>query len=524
MIKKIFSVQSHSITGAAIIIGAASFISRFVGLVRDRMFTHYFGAGDILDAYYAAFRVPDFIFNLIIVGALSAGFIPVFIEVWERDKPKAWEITNSIMNLVFILMGIASIALMIFARPVMHVVTPGFTGEKFDLVVQLTRIMLLSPVILGLSGVVSTVLHSFKHFLIFSLAPIIYNLSIIVDLLLFVPRFGVAGLAYGVILGACLHLAIQIPSLLQHGYHYKPIIKLRDVFVRKVLSLIVPRTFGLATQQINFLIIDSLASTLAAGSIAIFYLAHSLYYVPIGLIGYSFSLAAFPVFAEYIAARNPDGLAKHFARTVSQILFLIIPFMILCIVLRAQIIRVAFGSGKFDWTDTILTADTLAILSISLVAHCIMLLAARALYALQDTKMPFIASALGVITNLTTALALKPTFGILGLALALSLALIVQCSFLWLTLRAKVGSLNEGLIMKKLLKITLAAAGMALVTQKLKYPISELVDMTRLWGIIVQGGISGTIGFIVYGLICHLLKLEEMTLLRNRLMVRGQKN
>lgn len=284
----------------------------------------------------------------------------------------------------------------------------------------------------------------------------------------------------------------------------------RDHDFKRMIGLIIPRTFSLATGHLSFVILDSMASTLPSGSITIFYLAYNLHYIPVGLVGQAFALAAFPVFAASAAEKNYVELAKQVARVIRQILFLVIPSMVLMIILRAQMVRVAYGTGKFNWENTGLTADVLGILILSLAAQCIMLVVIRALYALQDTWITFWVSSLGVLLTVILGYVSKTHFGLLGLAGALSLILIIQCAVLWMVLRHKLGSLHEVSILGALAKITLATTAMAFVAQGIKGPVANFVDMTRLWGILSQGLISGTLGVLVYGAICALLGLEEI--------------
>lgn len=516
VLNKIFSSQSRSITGAAIILGAASLLSRIVGLVRDRTFAHLFGAGDVLDAYYAAFRIPDFLFNLLLAGAISVGFVPVFLAVWKKNQNEAWRLTNGLLTLAALALGGTSLLMMIFARPLVQLITPGFGGAKLELTIQLTRIMLMSPLVLGLSGVVSSVLHSFKNFALFAVAPLLYNLSVIVSALWLVPFLGPVGLAWGVVIGGVLHLGIQLPALIAHGWRPRLVLAWAGE-VRTIISLVIPRTFSQAAQQVNFLIVDRTASTLATGSLAMFYLAHNLYYVPIGLIGQSFAVAAFPALAALAAEKNWVEFKNHFSRTVRQVLFLVLPLLVLFIILRIQIVRVALGSGAFNWEDTVITADTLGLLTMSLAAHCLFLIIARALYALQDTWRPFIISVIGVITTALLSSPLAGQWRLEGLATALSIAIIIQCALLWVVLHRRLNGLNEKTLVIALAKMSVGLAVAAIIAQSLKTPIAAVVDMTRLWGILSQGAICGTVGVLTYGLVCHWLKLEEMTLFKQSL-------
>lgn len=509
--KNFLTRQSHTITGAAILLGLASFLSRIIGLLRDRVFVHLFGAGDIVDAYLAAFRIPDFIFNLLLAGALTAGFVPIFLELWHKDPERSWALTNRVFRMIALVMGIAGLIGFIAAPHLVPLITPGFEGEKLRLTIQLTRIMMVSPLLMGLSGVLSGVLHARRQFTAFAFAPLIYNLTIIASAVFLVPHIGPQGLAWGVALGALLHCGVQFSAVLGSGWSMQQVLSWRDRDFKRMISLIIPRTFSLATGHLSFVILDSMASTLPSGSITIFYLAYNLHYIPVGLVGQAFALAAFPVFAASAAEKNYAELGKQVARVIRQILFLVIPAMVLMIILRAQMVRVAYGTGKFNWENTGLTADVLGILILSLAAQCIMLVVIRALYALQDTWITFWVSSLGVLLTVAVGYVAKAHFGLLGLAGALSLILIIQCAVLWMVLRHKLGSLHEMAIIGALAKITLACAAMAFVAQGIKEPVANMVDMTRLWGILSQGLISGTLGVLVYGAICALLGLEEMT-------------
>ncbi|PLX28770.1 murein biosynthesis integral membrane protein MurJ [Candidatus Parcubacteria bacterium] len=523
MIKRFLNRQSHTITGAAIIIGAASFVSRIIGMLRDRLFAHHFGAGDVMDAYYAAFKIPDLVYNLLIVGALSAGFIPVFVELLTKDKKQAWRVTNAVINILGILLVIVCGIFVIFTPGLMRLLVPGFEGEKFEMTVTLTRIMFLSPILLGISSVISGVLQSFRAFLVYSLTPIMYNLGIIIGITILVPMFGIRGLAYGVILGALLHLIIQVPSLIQNGFRYQALFLWKDKYVRKIGALMIPRTLGMATRQINFLVITIIASTLASGSIAIFSFADNLQSVPSGIVGVSFGIAIFPTLARLAAHGNHKKMSKRIADTTRQILFLIIPLTIIFLLLRAQIVRVVLGTGEFDWNATVLVANALAFFSISLFAQSLIPLLARSFYALQDTWTPLVIGLISAGANIGAAIYLSGIYGITGLVAGYSFSMVLQMALLWILLHFKLGYLHEKKIIITLLKISIAAFFMALSIQLLKYPIAQIVDMQKFWGILIQGALSGTIGLLVYGFICNQLKLREMRLFQESLKKRWLK-
>ncbi len=513
MIKKILSYQSKTLTGAALVLGFASLLSRVVGVVRDRILAHQFGAGVELDIYTAAFRIPDFIYNLLIVGALSAGFIPLFLEIYNKDKKKAWEFTSRVLNITLIFVGILSLIFYFFTPEILTFLLPGFSEQERIRTAELTRVMLLSPVLLGLSAVVSSVLQSIRSFFIYSLAPILYNIGIILGAIFFVPHFGLMGLAYGVIIGAFFHFLIQIPVLLKAGFHYSPKISLTDTNIKKLSRTMIPRTLTLASVQVTTLFITSFASLLGAGSIAVFNFANNIYSLPVGIIGVSFAIAVFPTLSEYAATKDLEGFRTQLSLTIRQILFFIVPLTILFILLRAQIVRVLLGTGQFNWENTIATATTVGLFSISLFSQCLLALFNRAFYALQNTKTPLYIALVSMGLTAVLSFYFKNIYGVAGLALGISLGSIFQVILLWMALKQKLGNIDEKNILISIFKISFASVLLGIVTQNLKYPISLFVNMDTFGGIFLQGLIAGLAGLLVYGLICFLLKLTEMQLL-----------
>ncbi len=503
---------SKSVASAAFVITMAGLASRLLGLLRDRFLASTFGAGDILDAYYAAFRVPDLIYNLLIVGALSAAFIPVFTGLLSKEKEEeAWELTNGILNLIVFCILAFSFLFALFAPFLMRVITPGFPEEKMDMVVMFTRIMFLSPLFLGISGIFGGVLTSFKKFLIYSLAPLFYNLGIIGGIFIFVPFFGPIGLVWGVVLGALMHMLVQYPAVKHSGFKYDFILfkALKNKHVREVLRLMVPRTLGVAVTQISLTVVTIFASTLAVGSLAIFNFAQNLQSVPLGLFGISFAIAVFPTLSQYAAKENYDDFVKAFSQTFRQILFFVIPLSALILVLRAQIVRVVLGSGQFDWNDTTLTFQCLAIFVLSLFAQSTIPLLARSFYALHNTKTPFYIALLTEAFNIVAILLLIGRFQLVGLVMAFSLASVVQMLMLLFMLRSRFEYLDDKNILLAVSKISLAAFLAGVDTQSAKYLIGPQVDMNTFFGVFTQLAGAGMVGVLVFGGACYLLKLEE---------------
>jgi len=529
MLRNIFKRQINSITIAAALVAFSSLASRFLGVVRDRILAGQFGAGTTLDIYYAAFRIPDLIFNMIVLGALSAGFIPIFTSVIKNmggddkkgnndkvenkdDGPvsnkEAWDLANNVLNFLLLGIGLLSLFGIIFAPALTRLITPGFSPEQQAATASLTRIMFLSPLFLGISGILGGVLQSFKRFLIYSLAPIFYNLGIIIGALFFVKWWGLSGLAWGVVFGALLHMAVQIPTVYHLGFRYRPKIKWPDVNTSKIGKMMVPRTLSLAISQINLVIVTALASNLASGSLAVFNFANNLQSFPIGIFGISFAIAAFPSLAA--SAFDKEKLISNFSNTFRQILFFIIPATVLMIALRAQIIRVILGTGHFDWQDTVLTMNTLGFFALSLFAQATIPLLVRVFYARQNSTTPFLIGIVTVAVNTILAMYLAPRFGITGIALAYSIDNILNFILLWLWLYFTVGHLDIGNILISALKLTasaLAAGGAAQVTKVLVWPF---IDMTKFSGVFIQLVAAGSVGILVYLGFCYLFGSEEL--------------
>lgn len=519
MIKKLFSGQINSITIAALLIALSSLVSRFLGILRDRILAGQFGAGDTLDIYYASFRIPDLMYNLIILGALSAGFIPILTKLISdykgegglfglRSNQAAWDLTNNVLNILsMFLLGLSLVGI-VFSPILTKLIAPGFSPEKQALTSDLTRIMFLSPIFLGVSSILGGILQSFKRFFVYSLSPIMYNVGIIIGALYLVPIWGMYGLAWGVAIGAFLHMLIQVPAVLRLGYRYSFKLNFKDDNTRQIGIMMIPRTLSLAINQINFIVITIIASTLVGGSLAVFNLANNLQSFPIGIFGLSFAVAAFPALSA--VAFDKKKLVNNFSNVFRQILFFIVPATVLLLTLRAQIIRVILGTGQFDWNDTILTINTLGYFSISLFAQASIPLLIRIFYARHDSKTPFYIGLFCVLINIFLSLFFNKTMGVAGLALAFSVANILNFILLWITLKFEVGEMDEVKILYSAIKFSLAALSCGIAVQVMKILVWPFIDMTKVWGVLAQGLAAGFFGIFIYILVCSLLKSEEL--------------
>ncbi len=552
MIKKLFNSQSKTITSAAIILAAASLTSQFLGLMRDRILAGRFGAGDELDIYFASFRVPDLIYNLLVVGALTAGFIPVFTAYWQRSKKQItnfsspqmrgglkrgveggevhlndtspspssteegrisddpWYLANDLLNIVSFGLIIACGLAAIFASRIVPLIAPGFDPQKIHQTINLTRIIFLSPIFLGISGVFSGISQSFKHFIAFSLAPIFYNLGIIFGALFLTKYFGIYGLGLGVIIGAFLHMLVQILPAASFGFRYQFILDFKNKGIRRIAKLMIPRTFSLGLSQLNFLALTIIASTLASGSLAVFNFAYNIYTFPLGLVAGSFAIAAFPTLTHWAHRKDWPNFAKSFSSAFRQILFFIIPAAALFIVLRAQIVRVILGTGRFNWNDTILTINALQFLTLGLFADGLVLLLIRGFFALEDTKTPFVLGIFDTLIRVICAYVFARYFGVAGLAIGFTFGCVVYFILLWFFLQRKVGDLDKRAIFSSTVKILFASILAGLTAYLALHIFAHLVNMKTLLGIFTQGLVAGLLGIFVYIVAGLILRSEEM--------------
>lgn len=509
--------ESRSLVGAATLVGSLSLVSRLIGFVRDRILLGHFGAGDVLDAYYAAFKVPDLLFSLLVVGSLSAGFIPFFTAHYNRtfQQGKAWDFLNNVLNIIAVSMLAISGVLFFFTPQIAELVAPGFDPVKQALVADYTRVMLLAQCLLAVSAMFGGALQSMKRFLLFSLAPIFYNVGIIAGAVWLTPWLGNIGLAWGVVLGAFLHLCVQLYGVLHAGYRYAWRFDVNDAETRGMVKLTGPRIVGIGVTQLNFVLLTILASTLTAGSVTIFQVAYNIQFFPVGIIGIAYAIAVFPTLVDHAERRDMSSFVSSFSDAARQVLFFMVPMTVVFLALRAQVVRVVAGAGAFDWEATILTADTLAFFTLSFAAQSLNALLARAFYALHDTMTPLVAGLVAELMAFVSALAFIGPFGVRGLGMAFTLSAFVNTVLLWVPLRKQTTSLDELHIVRSLFKITVAGLACLLVTQTLKPLFVSVFSLNTFIGVLFQGLFAGGFGLLAYVGVVHVLKSEEWISVRD---------
>lgn len=512
MVKKVSSLlhKKNSIAGASIILIVTLTLSNLLGVVRDHFLTQKIPT-DILSVYYAAFRIPDLIFNILILGAITSAFIPIFTNLVAKEKEdEAWGVAASIVNIAFIFLIILSVLLAIFMPLITPLVVPGFTAEKQSMTTDLARIMLFSPIFFGLSYIFGGILNSYKRFLVYSLSPLVYNLAIILGTILFADKFGIVAVSFSVIIGAFLHCLIQLPVAIRLGFRFQWKILWQHWGVKRIGILMIPRAIALGANQIMLLIFTGIASGLGGYSIAVYNLADNIQTMPMVVFGTSFATAVFPALAESVSRDHFDDFSKQIKKVTKTILFFMIPMVIMLIMLRAQIVRLILGSGHFGWEQTISTADTLALLAVSLVFTGLTPLFSRAFYALHNTRTPMIITLISVAISIVLGKILSTKYGVEGLALGYSTGSIIACLALYFSLRKPAKLDNEKELLWFIGKILIAGVIMAFALEELKYFVAKFVDMQRAWGVAVQAGISLAGGLSVYWLVTWLFGLDEL--------------
>ena len=384
---RFFKVEAAGVHQTALLLALMNIINGVLGLLRDRFLAAEFGASRSLDIYYAAFRLPDILFSLSLFFIASTAFIPLFIAREEESPRKAQEFFDSLVTIFVIAMIIAIAIVYRYMPQIIPFMVPGFSTDEITSTVMLSRIMLFSPLFLGFSSLISGVIQSSKRFFAYAIAPLFYNIGIIIGVIVFLPVWGIAGLAYGVVFGAALHMIVQVPTLLLIRAFPRLRVKL-EARPFDIISYSFPRACALSLNQVSLLVLTAIASTLGVGTIAIFNLSHNLFALPLTIIGLSYSIAAFPTMAELVLKDEKTLFFRQFTNALRHILFWTVPATMLFVVFRAHIVRLVLGTGAFAWLDTHLTIASLFLFSLAIVTQSIVTLAVRAYYALGRIREP----------------------------------------------------------------------------------------------------------------------------------------
>lgn len=532
-ILRIFGKEFGNINQAALLLGSFAFLSQILGLFRDRSIAHFIGPSPMLDAYYAAFRIPDLVFISIASLASITVLIPFIASRMsgETITEQAKKFMNDVFTVFLSAMVLVSVLIFFLMPHIVSITAPGFSPEMKIKVIELSRIMLLSPILLGLSNLFGTITQLFRKFLLYSLSPLFYNFGIIIGVLFIYPIFGIYGLAMGVVLGALMHFLIQNFASSSCGFRFRFSKLINFTDIKKVVLISLPRTLGLSLNNIALIAIVAFASFLTSGSISIFNFSFNLQSVPLGIIGLSYAVAAFPILTKSYTSGKIDDFRNQLKSAARQIIFWSLPITFLFIVLRAQIVRVILGSGSFTWENTRLVAASLAVFSISIMAQGLIALFARAYYAGGNTRRPLfinlISSSSIILFSLLFLYIFKNVFfvqyffesllkvsdipgtEILMLPLAYSFGTIINVILLWFFIK-KDFIKEKHFIIKTFFQSLGASFFIGLVSYLSLNILSPIFGTITFWGVFLQGFISGVLGILAGIIVLHFLKNEEL--------------
>lgn len=445
------------LTGPALILAGSTFLSALLGVLRDRLLAHTFGASRVLDIYTASFRIPDLVYNFLIAGGLAVAFLPVFAEYFSQDKDRAWKATNYILNAFFLLLILFAIIFFFLTPYLANLILPGFSVQEKSQAIALSRLLLLSPILMGLANIFSSVIQYFRKFLIFGLAPLFYNLGIIFGILFLAPRFGIFGVGVGVVMGALCYFLSQFIWAVFCGFSWQPLLDFKDDSLAKIFKLMVLRVVSVVSSQVSVLVMTAIASTIGLGAIAVFYFSNNLQSFAAGLVGVSFATAVFPILAQAVSENNQKNFSRGFYSSFWQILWISLAGSVLLFIFRDLAVKILLGGGRFTSEAVKLTASAVGLFSFSIFAQAENPLLLRAFFSLKEVKKPAFVSVaamgLNIVlswifvrllsgdNNLTRFLESfltgqkLPNFALLGLPLAFSISSIFQFLCLYFFLK-----------------------------------------------------------------------------------------
>ena len=500
--------------------------------MRDKLLAYTFGASHTLDIYYYAFRIPDLIFASIASIVSASVLIPFFLEKMNESTHEGKKFIDNVFSAFFLVIIVVSVVVFFYVEPLIKILLPGFSNNSsFGELVTATRILLLSPIFFGISNFFSSITQMYRRFLVYALSPFVYNLGIIVGIIFFYPLFGLYGLISGVVLGAFLHMTIQIIFVYKHGIFPKFRFNIDWLSIRNVFLTSLPRTLALSSNELASFFLIALASLMASGSVSVLSLAVNLQAVPLTIIGVSYSSAIFPTLSKLFVSKERDVFLMKMIESAKHIIFWSIPITVLFIVLRAQIVRVIYGAGEFDWADTRLTAAVLALFIISVVGQSLILLFIRTYYAQGKTLKPLIiniSSSIVIIIlgySLTKAFYASPLFAfflenllkvsdqpgtsVLVLPLAYSLGVLLSTCLLWYVFERDHRGFSRP-VMTALFQSLASSIIMGYVTFVSLRFFNIFFTLEKSWGVFLQGFCAGIVGIISGIIVLVLLKNKEI--------------
>ncbi|AFQ45853.1 murein biosynthesis integral membrane protein MurJ [Desulfosporosinus meridiei] len=508
------SSTNRTVMKAAGFLMAAQMVSRILGFLRESLMAGFFGQSGVTDAYNTAFVLPDLLYWLLVGGVLSAAFIPVFSEyIAKGNEDEGWRVVSSVVNIIFLTLGVLVLLGLFFTPQFIRLVVPGFAPENMTLAIKLTRILLIQPLFMALSGLTMGVLNSYKIFWPSALGTVLYNACVIIfGTVLANPDKpeSVSGFALGVVVGALVSFAVQIPALRRVGVRYYPVIDLSHSGVRLIGALAVPIILSYSLNQIQVVVNNNFGSMLFPGSITSVWYSYRLFQLPVGIFALAIAVATFPTMTEQAALKRWDDFRMTLSNAIRMVIFITLPISVGMIVLRFPLIRVLFQHGQFTADDTLTMAIPLFYFSIGISSQAVIQILPRAFYALQDTWTPVI---LGIISMAVNILAMYLLIGPLahgGLAFATTIAAFVNMLLLFYLLRKRLGKMDGWVIFGTCVKALVASLIMATVIWGWSEWFTPLTGVSTFGSLLIL--ISGTaVGMIVFAGMAKLLKMSEFT-------------
>lgn len=514
----ILSKQS-SIVSSAMLLSIMILVSRIFGFLRYRILAGYYTTAE-LDIFFASFRIPDLVFEVLITGALTSSFIPIFIK-YQENRAELQKNVSSIINFIILIMIISIISLLFVLDPVMKIITPGFSHNQIQLVTYYSKLLLISQLpFLVLSNFLTGIGQAKKTFLLSAIAPIIYNLSIIIFTILFSAQLSLLAPIIGVIIGSIAMFIIQVPILFHCEFVYDLYLKNTKGLV-EFIRMIVPRAFTVIVAQIDATIDLTLTTLLGTGSYTYFYLAQHLQLLPVSVIGIAFGQASLPYLSEMFQSKKIDEFKKLISESLLNLLFLSIPFASFFIFARTPLIRLFFGGPKFSWDATIQTAVTLSCFALALPFHTIYYFLTRCYYATLDSRTPFYISILSIVINTIFSLIFIFAFQlpVWSLAISFSTAMIVNVTLLWFFLSRKINGLLDRFFVFEIIKILLATGISSVITYySIKIFDTLILDTSRTINVFFMLLINSIIYLMLYLFLSWILNIKEIFLITKLLL------
>jgi putative peptidoglycan lipid II flippase len=516
-------LTTRSVAVNAGIVAAAFVVSRVLGLLREVLIARQFGTSPEYDAYVAAFRIPDLLFLIVMSGAFGSAFIPIFGGFISRGEYRqAWRLASTVLTYtVLVLLVVAQIVFFLAGPLIGTIIAPGLTGDDQELAVNLTRMLLLSPLLLGLGAAAKGMLEAQDAFTLPAIAPVLYNIGIIFGAVALAPDYGAYGLAYGVIVGAAAHATIQFVDLALRGWSFRPSFDFQTEGLSTVAKLMAPRIVGQAAFQVNIIVMTNFASRLGESRVSALNYAYQLFMLPHGVLALSLSTVIFPLMARQYELGELDAMKKTLARALGPLLFLTFPAAIGLIAFRESIVQMILQFGTFTEESTQLVATALAYFAVGLIAFAVVEAITRAFYAMQDTLTPVIAAVLTVAANIGLSWVLAPILGHGGLALSISITTSIEAVVLIGVIYRRVGGLGSPLLVS-VLRTSAAAVVMAVVALWIGGPVAEATDPSdgrTIWSVGLFLFAMGTVG-ATYLCAAWYLRAPELIMIMNQVKSR----